>query len=138
MLLLCKNPHCPRHGKRFKAERASRRFCCDACKMATHRSGKHKPVGRTIWVDMKALDTREPRFSTAPSRVKNFDGTPALSLGELAAKLLEIAHEDDNGKPKTGRRYYYLALSHGYIKPDMRDTPEAKKSREAAYDRVTD
>src|SRR4029077_10271856 len=43
--------------------------------------------------------------------------------------LLEIAHRDDGGKPKTGRRYYYLALSHGYIVVIMPDTPEGKKSR---------
>jgi hypothetical protein len=41
-------------------------------------------------------------------------------------------------KSKTGRRYYYLALSHGYIQPDMGDSEEAKKSRDAAYDTVTD
>ena len=41
------------------------------------------------------------------------------------------------GEPKTGRRYYYLALSHGYIQPDMSDTDEGRKSRDAAYDRVT-
>jgi hypothetical protein len=43
----------------------------------------------------------------------------------------------DDGEPKTGRRFYYLALSYGYIKPDMGDTAEAKKSRDAAYDRIT-
>jgi hypothetical protein len=71
------------------------------------------------------------------SRARNADGTPALSRAELAKRLDEIADRDDSGKPKTGRRYYYLALSHGYIKPDMSDTPEGKKSRDAAYDRVT-
>jgi len=69
--------------------------------------------------------------------VLNSDGTPLLTRGELAERLLEIAERDDDGEPKTGRRYYYLALSHGYIKPDMSDTPEGKKSRDAAYDRVT-
>jgi hypothetical protein len=42
-----------------------------------------------------------------------------------------------DGKPKTGRRYYYLALSHGYISPDMSATVEGKRSRDAAYKRVT-
>jgi hypothetical protein len=79
----------------------------------------------------------EPRFSSAPSRALNHDGTPALTRGELAERLLEIAEQDDDGEPKTGRRFYYLALSHGYIKPDMSDTAEGKRSRDAAYDRVT-
>jgi hypothetical protein len=69
--------------------------------------------------------------------VLNSDGTPALSRAELAEKLIAIAERDDNGEPKTGRRFYYLALSHGYIRPDMSDTPEAKRSRDSAYDRVT-
>jgi hypothetical protein len=73
----------------------------------------------------------------AGSRVVNSDGTPALTRGELAERLLEIASGDDDGEPKTGRRFYYLALSYGYIKPDMGDTAEAKASRDAAYDRVT-
>ena len=47
------------------------------------------------------------------------------------------AHHDDDGAPKTGRRFYYLALSHGYIKVDMSDTEAGKNSRDQAYDRVT-
>ena len=61
----------------------------------------------------------------------------ALTRGELGECLLEIAREEDGGNPKTGRRYYYLALSHGYVRPDMSDSPPAKASRDAAYDRVT-
>src|SRR5262249_31766621 len=80
---------------------------------------------------------KEPSFSTAPSRALNYDRTPALSRGELAERLLEIAERDDDGHPKTGRRYYYLALSHGYIQPDMSDEPEAKRSRDSAANRVT-
>jgi hypothetical protein len=34
---------------------------------------------------------------------------------DLANHLLNIASNDDDGEPKTGRRYYYLALSHGFI-----------------------
>jgi hypothetical protein len=71
------------------------------------------------------------------SRAFNADGTPALSNEELGQHLLEIAKRDDDGKPKTGRRYYYLALSHGYIQPNMSASPEGKKSRDAAYDRIT-
>ena len=44
---------------------------------------------------------------------------------------------EDGGAPKTARRLYYLALSHGYITPDMGDTPEAKRSPDAAYELVT-
>jgi hypothetical protein len=63
--------------------------------------------------------------------------TPALTRRELAERLLEIASGDDDGESKTGRRFYYLALSYGYIKPNMGDTAEAKDSRDAAYDRIT-
>ena len=50
-------------------------------------------------------------------------------------RLIEIARDGDDGQPKTGRRFYYLALSYGYIQPDM--SPEGKASRDAAYKRVT-
>lgn len=68
----------------------------------------------------------------------NADGTLALSGAELAQKLLELADTADGGDAKTGRRYYYLALSHGYIQPDMGATDAAKKSRNRAYKKVTD
>jgi hypothetical protein len=50
---------------------------------------------------------------------------------ELAERLCEIADEADDGDPKTGRRFYYVALSYGYIQPDMSATDEGKKSRDA-------
>jgi hypothetical protein len=56
-----------------------------------------------------------PRFSSAPAL--NADGMPALSRAELAERLVEIAQRDDGGAPKTGRRFYYLALSHGLHPP---------------------
>jgi hypothetical protein len=56
----------------------------------------------------------------------------------LAEQLERIAHEEDTGAPKTGRRYYYLALSYGYISPDMGASDAAKKERDAAYGRVLD
>jgi hypothetical protein len=56
----------------------------------------------------------------------------------LAEQLKELARSEDDGKPKTGRRYYYLALSYGYISPRMGATDEEKKEREAAYKRITD
>jgi hypothetical protein len=71
-----------------------------------------------------------PNFSSRPAP----DG--GLSREELGERLLEIAEREDEGEPKTGRRYYYLALSHGYVSPDMSATTEGKKSRDAAYDRV--
>jgi hypothetical protein len=79
---------------------------------------------------------RQERLTTI-SRTKNGDGTLALSRYELGECLLEIAERDDNGDAKTGRRYYYLALSHGYIAPDMGSSDKAKKERDAAYKRVT-
>ena len=50
--------------------------------------------------------------------------------------MIELAKED-GGAPKTGRRFYYLALSHGYITPDMDASKKAKASRDAAYKAVT-
>ena len=53
------------------------------------------------------------------SRTHNADGSLALSKSELGERLLELAHVADGGAPKTARRFYYLALLHGYIRPDM-------------------
>ena len=74
---------------------------------------------------------------SAAARSRDADGTPALSNAELAERLCEIADEADDGEPKTGRRFYYLALSYGYIQPDMGASEEGKKSRDGAYKRVT-
>jgi hypothetical protein len=60
-----------------------------------------------------------------------------LSNEELGEKLIEISQEADGGKSKTGRRFYYIALSYGYINPDMSATDEGARSRDAAYDRIT-
>jgi hypothetical protein len=123
----CKNPEC---HKRFTPLRAGAQYCSVRCRVAAHRK-RNKPLPRTFWWDGK-----DPRLSTA-SRTLNADGTRALSRAELGRYLVVIANEGDDGDPKTGRRYYYLALSHGYVMPDMSDTPAGKKSRDAAYDRVT-
>jgi len=56
----------------------------------------------------------------------------------LAKRLIEVSETADDGEPKTGRRFYYLALSRGYIRPDMSDSDTGKRSRNAAYKRVTD
>jgi hypothetical protein len=57
---------------------------------------------------------------------------------ELAAHLLRIAKREDGGAPKTGRRFYYLALSHAHVAADMSDTVAGKKSRDSAYHKVLD
>jgi hypothetical protein len=59
------------------------------------------------------------------------------SQGWPVPALIEISAEGDEGEPKTGRRFYYLTLSHGYVRPDMGASNEAKASRDAAYERVT-
>ena len=97
--------------------------------MAAFR-GRQKPLPPTNWFGC------EPRLTTI-SRTRNGDGTLALSRYELGERLLEIAERDDGGEAKTGRRYYYLALSYGYIAPDMGSSDQAKKERDAAYKRVT-
>jgi hypothetical protein len=129
MRTTCK--HC---DKRFTPERAGAQYCSPACRTAAYRK-RNAPLPAVDWTQ---ADGRELRFSTAPSKAQNYDGKPALQLGKLAERLLEVAESGDDGEPKTGRRYFYLALSYGYIQPDMGDSAEAKKSRDAAYDRITD
>jgi hypothetical protein len=129
MRATCKNPEC---HKRFSPVRAGAQYCSVRCRVAAHRKRHAPPPAIFWWNDEKG----DPRLSTV-SRTLNADGTPALSRAKLGEYLLVIAEEGDNGKPKTGRRYYYLALSHGYISPDMSATAEGKRSRDAAYDRIT-
>jgi hypothetical protein len=101
-----------------------------SCRVAAFRA-RQVPPPRVTWYGEK------PTLTTT-SRALNGDGTPSLSRAELAERLLDIAEVDDDGAPKTGRRFYYLALSHGYISLDMGASDEAAKSRKAAYKRVTD
>ena len=110
MRTTCKFCHKP-----FRPLRAGAQYCCVAHRVAAHRK-RQAPPPTVLWLG------HEPRFT---------------SNAELAEHLVEIAGRDDDGKPKTGRRFYYLALSHGYIKPDMSDTKEAARSRKAAQKRVT-
>jgi hypothetical protein len=112
--MTCKNPDCSRA---FIPERAGAQYCSGACRSAAHRK-RHAPLPAVVWIG-KVPGFREEK-------------------AELGERLREIAERDDDGKPKTGRRYYYLALSHGYISPDMSDTEAGKKSRDAAYERVND
>jgi hypothetical protein len=121
---------CKRCSKSFRPRRAGAQYCSVRCRVAAHRlRGAPPPVTR--W------HGATPGLSTV-SRQRNADGTPALSRAELAEKLTEIADRDDDGQPKTGRRYYYLALSHGHIQPDMGGGEGARKSRDAAYKTITD
>jgi hypothetical protein len=80
-----------------------------------------------------------PRSASAPP--PSFSCTPKtdaeLSNAALANRLVELAGGEDGGKPKTGRRFWYLALSHGYVQPDMGDSAAAKASREAAQEHIT-
>jgi hypothetical protein len=110
MKITCRNPECPRGGRPFVPQRASAQYCSVACRVAAHRR-RQRTALPPIWLGER------PRFSSAPSRAFNADGTRALSRAELADRLVEIAQRDDDGAPKTGRRFYYLALSHGYIRP---------------------
>jgi hypothetical protein len=121
---------CRRCQKRFAPQRASALYCSANCRVAAYRV-RHLILPGAEW------HGEVSQFSTAPSRTLNADGTPMLTRGELAVHLIEISEEEDEGKPKTGRRFYYLALSHGYIRPDMGASAEAKVERDAAYDRVT-
>jgi hypothetical protein len=106
----CKNPTCPRDGKPFIARRASAEYCSTRCRTAAHRARNISPPPDTWFGD-------EPRLSATVKTV-DADGSPALSRLELGERLIEIADRDDDGEPKTGRRLYYLALSHGFIRPD--------------------
>ncbi len=118
---------CKHCQERFTPQRAGAQYCSAACRTAAYRL-RHQGPPRLYWIGSA------PTLSSV-SRTYNADGTLALSRHELGQRLLQIAERDDDGDPKTGRRYYYLALSHGWIKPDM--GAEGKKSRDAAYDRVT-
>jgi hypothetical protein len=122
----CKNSNC---AKTFILKRAGAQYCSNACRVAAHRK-RHAPLPVTFWTG------DEPGLSPI-SRSLNADGTPALSNEELGARLIEIALQGDGGAAKTGRRFYYLALSWGYIMPDMGASDAAKRSRDAAYARVT-
>ena len=114
---ICKNPRCPRNGKPFaRPRRRDAQYCSSRCRVAAHRA-RQAPDPVVAWFDGKRRRAR--------------------AEDELATHLLEIAARDDDGAPKTGRRYYYLALSHGYIAVDMSDTPEGKRSRDRAYKAVT-
>jgi len=117
MRTTCKNPDCPRKGKPFKPERAGAQYCSVRCRVAVHRA-RRKPVPGPLWLG-KVTKMRAVRQT-------------------LADQLMGIARDGDGGKPKTGRRYYYLALSYGYISPDMGASDEAKAERAAAYKLSTD
>jgi hypothetical protein len=126
---------CKRCHKTFEAKRADTAYCSTKCRVAAHRKRRIEPPP-TWWLgDSPALSERPPRRKVNGK----FEVDPnALTRAELGRKLVEIAEEGDRGQPKTGRRFYYLALSHGYVRPDMSATDEGKKSRDSAYKKVTD
>ena len=96
------------------------------------------PADTPATLDRVAGCRQTDAYHDAPNtkHLKHVDGSPVLSQFELGEKLKELAREADDGEPKTGRRYYYLCLSNGYIRPDM--GPEGKGSRDAFTDRVGD
>jgi hypothetical protein len=108
---------CKNCGRIFTPARAGAQYCTGRCRTVAYRA-RHAIVPATTWFD---YELRRPRADNAL----------------LAERLLGIAKTEDGGDPKTGRRYYYLALSYGYIDPSMEDTEAAKKERAAAYKRIT-
>jgi hypothetical protein len=105
---------CKTCDKSFKAQRAGAQYCSVTCRVAAYRA-RQAPAPGVLWLDGQRRNVSD----------------------ELTLRLLSIAQHDDDGVPKTGRRFYYLALSHGYIVVDMSDTEKGKKSRDSAYKRVT-
>ena len=104
-------------------------YCSTACRVAAHRQ-RRAPSPATWW------HGKQPGLSPV-SRSHNADGSAALSNEDLGDRLIQIAREGDGGQPKTGRRFYYLALSYGHVQPDMGASDAGKKSRDSAYQRVT-
>src|SRR5262245_60110484 len=98
MRTTCKNPTCSREGKSFTPQRTGAQYCSVRCRVAAHRA-RQAPSPTTFWLG------KVPKMRAEKTT--------------LAEQLERIAHEEDNGEPKTGRRYYYLALSYRYITPDM-------------------
>jgi hypothetical protein len=123
-------PTCQSCGDSFTPLRAGAQYCSHACRTAAWRT-RQQPPPDAFWI------ATTPELSSF-SRSSNSDGSLALSNAELGDALVELAETADDGEPKTGRRYYYLALSHHFVRPSMTDTPEAKKQRDAAYKRVLD
>jgi hypothetical protein len=123
MITTCKNCN-----QAFSSRRDGAQYCSPRCRVAAHRRREalalDPPV--TIWTG------DAPQLA---SRAAGDDGR--ISNAELGERLVEIAEQEDGGEAKTGRRFYYLALSHGLIRPDMSATTEGKKSRAAAVKRIT-
>src|ERR1700737_2874079 len=103
MIKRCRNPDCPRPS--FDAPRADAQYCSHACRTAAYRK-RAAPLPDTLW-----LGKRASFRASANGR--------GLSNAELADRLVELSESEDGGKPKTGRRFWYLALSHGYVNPGM-------------------
>ena len=136
MRTTCKTCHKP-----FTPERAGAQYCSPRCRTAAWRRRK-LPEPHVVWLGKTTKLRTWAKSNTELSNAELAEHLVRLSI-EADAPTDEHGNQrrdkDDNLiiTPKTGRRFYYLALSHGYINPDMRDTEKAKKSRDAAYDRVT-
>jgi hypothetical protein len=124
---------CKHCGSSFTPVRAGAQYCSPAHRTAAYRV-RHAPAPAVFWFDPHAA---VPGFSSRSIR-QGADGEPELSNAALADKLVELSTTADDGEAKTGRRFYYLALSFALIRPSMDDTPEAKRSRDGAYKRVLD
>lgn len=123
LLTICR--HC---GRTFQHQRNSGLFCSPRCRQAAHRKRALPDPEIEWWGDTDPLAERVRK--THP------DGSKWLSEEELGEKLVDLAYSADGGAPKTGRRYYYLCISHRYIQPDMGASKEAKRERDGAYKRV--
>jgi hypothetical protein len=108
---------CQRCRKSFTASRTDARYCGPRCRVAVYRARRLR-VPPTDW-----------RGRVPTMRVEKHT---------LGKRLLQIAEHTDDGAAKTGRRYFYLTLSHRYITADMSATEAGKKSRDAAYHKVLD
>jgi hypothetical protein len=114
-----------------------------SCKPKTAKGKKPKP-------DMTAAELAALAASNAARRERAANELPDDQLAEHLVRLSIEADaptdadgeqmRDKNGNlittPKTGRRFFYVALSNGYVKPDMGYSDDAKESRDAAYDRI--
>ena len=119
----------------FTPKRAGAQWCSPACRTAAYRK-REMPIPSTFWYGEKKR--LSPHISWRAKERSANRGHVELSNAALADKLVELAATEDGGRPKTGRRFWYLALSHGYVDPDMGASKSAKKERDAATDRITD
>src|SRR5215203_3603783 len=125
----------PASGRGGRPRRRGAVLCRDErCGRETPRAAATALTGRPPATRSRARAPFWGRSRAPPPRA----GSRSRASAELAKRLIEVSETADDGEPKTGRRFYYLALSRGYIRPDMSDSDTGKRSRNAAYKRVTD